>query len=112
MGYNTVAFVLNDHAHELEKSPKTVAWMLSHAPLSGDRERDYMSRQVRSVAEEFQEPVPHPQALEIMPTFHADQIRYYRAGGNCMAPLDLAGYRKHQGRDAVVLYLPAWAVRK
>lgn len=110
MGFNTVAFLLNDFMHYIKDSPKTVAWMLAHPPTSKrDTADGYWWQQVRSVAEDSGEPVPHEQMLEIMPTFHADHTAFIRAGGNCITELQIVRYGKtKEGKRTVTLELPAW----
>lgn len=108
MGYNTVAFVLNDLMHELQRSPKTVAHALSCPPHSAadvPRWKDM----VRGFADDFNEPRLHPQALEVLPTFHADWMQFIVAGGNCIETLEVLRYGKAKdGAPTVTLKLPNW----
>lgn len=105
MGYNTVVFLLNDFMDEIAKAPKTVAWLLSH-PV-GEQERfDQLRHQL---ADENKEPVPHHQALEILPTFHADERHFYMAGGNCIEELKFRRYSKGKdGKFLITLEAPDW----
>ena len=110
MGFNTVAFLLNDFMHELQKSPKTIAWMLSHPPHGeSERDRNSVLTQMRSVAEEYGEPMPHFQALEIWPTWHADGFKFFVAGHNSLAELKWVRRGKTKdGRKTVTLEMPDW----
>lgn len=107
MGYNTVAFILNDLSDCLERSPKTVAWMLAHPPTGCSRlEKSSLRHQAISVAQDNNEPMPHGQALEVLTSFHADCTQYYRAGQNCISELQFVQYLDIKGKKCVVLELP------
>ena len=119
MGYNTVAFVLNDASHELKKSPNTVAWMLAHPPSRSDVEpdgdppkdgKDFWWRQVNSVADQHGEPRVNPQTFRILPTFHADHYQWLAAGWNGIAPLTFIkfGTADSGKKLTVTLELPEW----
>lgn len=110
MGYNTVAFLLNDFMHYLKDSPYTIAFMLAHPPM-GDSptEKDFHKKTIELVARDHHEPVPHSQALEVLPTFHADCHKFFLAGGNCINELKFVRYRKtKEGKHTVTLELPSW----
>lgn len=105
MGFNTVAFILNDFSHMLEKSPKSTAFRLSHPPMGeDDRERQ---RYDTSLPKHFDEPALHTQVLEVFPTFHADQQKFFYAGGNQMQELKpiRLGTTK-DGKKTITLELP------
>jgi len=107
VGFNTVAFLLNDYSHELEKSPKSVIWALGHPPLSGvEDDLNMKRREVATFAWAINEPIPHPQMIEVLPTFHADFTQYYKAGGNCIDKLEVVKFHKIKGKKCVVLQLP------
>lgn len=113
MGYNTVAFLLNDFMHHLEKSPKTIAWMVSHPPQRHEFNTGEWRKEVELIATAFSEPIPDNQALEVLPTFHADHISFFRAGANCITELKVLKYGKTKdGRETVTLELPDWAKRR
>lgn len=110
MGFNTVAFLLNDLMHELEKSPKTVAWALSHPPMGDSEEAQrHWRRDNDSVSEEHGEPRLHPQALEVLGTFHADHTSFVRAGQNRVDKLKIVRYQTWKTKKCVLLELPEWA---
>lgn len=111
MGYNTVAFLLNDLMHELQHSPNTVAHALACPPHSvSDVPR--WKDMVREFADDFKEPRLHPQALEVLPTCHADIVQFIAAGGNCIEVLEALRYGKTKdGRATVTLILPKWWTR-
>jgi hypothetical protein len=115
MGYLTVALVLNDLASELEKSPKTAAWLLSHAPMHYDDKNQYR-RTADEVSRENNEPRLHSQALEVVPTFHADETHYFRVGQNDITDLKFLGYERRNGKRVVVLeiddQLDKWIAEK
>jgi hypothetical protein len=109
MGFNTVAFLLNDFMHELEKSPRTVAFALAHPPQHGAAAQAHWRTMVESVAADYGEPVPHSQALEMLPTWHADGHKFIVAGGNCVDELKVDRfYKSKDGRRLVTLELPSW----
>lgn len=106
MGFNTVAFLLNDFFHCVEEAPKGVAWLLTHPPMGRhDEGRLQVARDVSSL---YGEKPIHPQAVEVLPTFHADDRRFFTAGGNCISELRLLRVRKDRktGRKVAVLELP------
>lgn len=106
MGCNTVVFLLNDLMGSLEKSPKTVLFALTHPP-NGDARG--WREQVNLAADMAGEPRLHPQALEVLPTFHADYTQFLAAGGNCIVPLAPLRYGKtRDGKRTVTLQLPDW----
>ena len=110
MGYNTVAFLLNDLMHETARSPKALTWALTHPPNGPSTlERNSWRQQVSLVADEAGEPRLHPQALEVLPTFHADWTQFFVAGGNLIEALETVRYGKTKdGRPTVTLVLPKW----
>lgn len=98
MGYNTVAFILNDYVDDLQKAPKTTADLLAHAVV-------YREGDVARYAQQNDEPIPHSQAIEVE-SFHADETRYYRAGQNSLLTLKYVTTKKVDGKKCVVLELP------
>lgn len=108
MGFNTVAFLLNDFMHCIEKSPLTVSWALSHPPYSKQSINSWRD-QVDRYADECGEPSLHSQALEVLPTFHADGHKWLFAGGNTIAELKFVRFGKDKdGGRTVTLKLPDW----
>ena len=114
MGFNTIAFLLNDFMHVLKNSPKTVTWGVSHPPQSNDPRDLHMWREhMILVAKENNEPYVHSQALEVLPTFHAGCTTYLRAGGNCIEKLNVVRYSKtKEGKNTITLELPTWWNKK
>lgn len=110
MGYNTVAFVLNDLMSDIERSPKTAAWLLSHPPMgSSDPEQRAFKYYHSQLPKDFGEPTLHSQALEVLPTFHADEQHFFVAGGNCIQQLQPVAYGvTKEGKKTVTLELPDW----
>jgi len=106
MGFNRVAFVLNDMAHEIAKSPRTAAALLATDYSQRDTQTDWKLR--LELSRGFGEPNLHGQALEILPSFHADFIKYYRAGGNCIAELPVHKTYRRNGKKYIVLEAPEW----
>ena len=107
MGYNTVAFLLNDFMHHLAKSPHTLAFALTHPPHDNDLES--WRRQLMYVARDHNEPMLDRQALEVLPTFHADEKRWLLAGGNLLTQLKFLRFsRTKYGKKTVTLELPYW----
>jgi hypothetical protein len=104
MGFNTVAFVLNDLSDQLVKSPKTVCHMLSHPPLSLSEE-SYYDKMYAEIAHSVGE-TSIGQALRVMPSFHSKDPEYYLAGGNCISNLKVMKFHTYKGRKCVMLELP------
>jgi hypothetical protein len=107
MGYNTIVFLLNDFMHTLENSPKTVLWEITHPPLPFEDE-DVINTQIENVARRNNELLPHFQAITVLPTFHADQRKFFVAGGNCIEELTSIKFSKINGKNTVTLELPEW----
>lgn len=105
MGFNTVVFLLNDFMRDIERSPKTVAWILTHPPMT-EQDKILLADAIWKVAEEFGEKSPNPQALEVLTTFHADGTRYYRASKNQIDQLVEVGQTTRNGKRCVILELP------
>jgi hypothetical protein len=108
MGYNTVAFALNDMMDTLLKAPKTTAHILCYGGQYEGRAIDQDWR--RGVAKSNNEEPLMSQALRVE-SFHADETRYYRAGQNSMRRMEIVGYRTVKGKRVVMLALPDWAER-
>ncbi len=107
MGFNTVVFLLNDRMGDIERAPRTLAWLLSHPPMS-EREANEWSDLRSQLARENAEPVL-TQAVKVMPTFHADEHRIFMAGGNCITQLEaLKLIKTKEGKYNLVLELPEW----
>lgn len=92
MGYNSVFFALNDLADGFRKSPNGYAHLLTYAHelqrgIYDDRGARSVWEHANEIAAKHGEPRLHPQALEAIACFHADETRYFMAGGNCMTDL-------------------------
>lgn len=111
MGFNTVVFLLNDMMLDLERSPKAAIWGLTHPPMSDtERELSLWRQQVNFIARENGEPGFSHQALEVLPSFHASYVSYFRAGENCIAELKILRTGKtKEGKKTITLELPDWA---
>lgn len=109
MGFNTVAFILNDFSHELPESPEYVAFKLAHPPMCKE-DAVHVEHQAMSVAREAGEKIPHHQALDVLPTFHADMRKFFTAGGNCISELKFVKttVNRKTGKRCVVLELPEY----
>lgn len=106
MGYNTVAFLLNDLMGELKKSPKTVLHLLTCPPMS---EEDKKRRHAYMQKAYDDEPGVHFQALEVLPTFHADEQHFFVAGENSITEIRPLRYGvTKEGKKTVTLELPDW----
>lgn len=112
MGFNTVVFMLNDCMHSIEESPHAAIWKLTHPPMGNDElENRMINQSVDAVAKEHGEPRLHFQAIEVVPTFHADYTSFFRAGQNTIDRCEIHKYTTVKMRDgtyknAVVLILP------
>lgn len=113
MGMNTIVLLLNDMMDSLEKSPKTAAYHLYNPPMDGRRmvASNYNPR--FALTPMFNEPVLHRQALQVMPTYHADDTHFLRAGGNELARVELAeyGFDRKTGRKFAKVWLEEWMTR-
>ena len=107
MGYNTVAFMINDLFSSLQNSPKAAVWGLTHPPAHlDDKAHDIWLHTINEVARENNEPAVHCQSLEAV-TFHADFIQYFMAGMNSFTALKVLEYGKTKdGKRTVTLELP------
>ena len=108
MGFNTVAFLLNDFGHQLIKSPHAVAHGLVYAPnFNDEKARQLWRRSIDSVARQHNEPeLPH-QGHEVLPTWHADGHKWFFAGGNMIQEMKWMRYGKtKEGKLTVTLELP------
>ncbi len=122
MGYNTLALLLNDHMHSLRESPKSVLQALTYPPHSDDkREIDMWKKHVIETAHENKEQVPLS-GVEVLPTFHADDLHFVLAGRNSLERLTVLRHHYIRASDGkgpqgkpvgpkipvVTLYLPDW----
>lgn len=111
MGYNTVAFLLNDLMDTLRKSPNAVVYGLSCPPHTNrEEDRARWQAMINRVADEHGEPHIHGQALEVLGTFHADETKFFMAGGNCIHEFDYKDVtiKKIKGEKYALLKLPQW----
>lgn len=107
MGFNTVAFLLNDMMDSLEKNPKTTVYALTHPKWGNDEEKQDWRRAVDRYADSVGEPGLHTQALELMPTWHADGHKWFFAGGNMIREMKFLKYGStKEGKLTVTLELP------
>ncbi len=110
MGFNTVVFLLNDMMHEVERSPRSTTFLITHPDFSNnypgrDRRRD--------VASGFGEPRVTEQALNVLPTFHADCMKVFLAGGNNIQELQvLRTGRTKEGKPTITVEAPEWFNKK
>lgn len=118
MGYNTIAFLLNDMFHVAEKSPKTLLFALLHPPMSRGSEKDvYHDSDWRKSIDHYADSVGerrlHSQILEAY-TFHADSTQYVRAGQNGLDYMKVLKYGKDRktGKHTVTLEMPEWYQRE
>lgn len=91
MGFNTVAMILNDHMHELEKAPHSLAYALCNPPFYGERAIEMWRKHFRDKMEETGERISCVSplgGLNILPTFHADDVHFLYAGKNTLERLD------------------------
>jgi hypothetical protein len=111
MGYHSVAFMLADYASELEQSPKTTAWILSHPHHFAFV--DNPNKLAEEIAIAKGEKPLHPQALKLLKMRHADENQWLVAGGNTIEELKFVRYGKTKdGKKTVTLELPDWWERK
>lgn len=105
MGYMTVIVCLNDHVSDVEKSPKTAAYKICHAPLSERDKNERWDNEMGRVHTEFGEPRLSSYALNVLPTFHADDVRYYKFGYNSYQKLTYhsSGEDKKTGKKWIKL---------
>lgn len=90
MGFNTVALLLNDHMHQIIESPHALAYALCHPPQHGEDSRRMWERHVRMTAEEHKEKIPLVSpflGMDVLPTFHADDVHFLYAGRNTLERL-------------------------
>jgi hypothetical protein len=110
MGFNTVVFICNDNLGQISKAPQSVKDLLVSPPMGESSKKRMESPEYRrQVAERFDEPILFSDALEVLPTFHADETKFLRAGQNCIVELKFVKYGKtKEGKRTVTLELPDW----
>jgi hypothetical protein len=51
----------------------------------------------------------HSQALEVLPSFHASQYKFFMAGGNTITELEVAQFSTARAKERTIkLHLPSW----
>lgn len=106
MGFNTVAFLLNDMMSDIERAPRTLAHALSHPSMhSGDA--DLVRNTLYNVARANGEHWNH-QALTVLPTWHADGFKFFVAGRNTIAELKWLRGGRTKGSTTATVELPSW----
>jgi hypothetical protein len=123
VGFNTVAMILNDHMHELEKAPQSLAYALCNPPFCGERAIEMWRKHFRDKMEETGERISCVSplgGLNILPTFHADDVHFLYAGKNTLERLEFlkfgtATFRRFRNGptssktvNTVTLALPDW----
>ena len=112
MGYNTIAFLLNDCMHEIRNSPHAVTHILTHPPhhVEGngdDKEREILLRHANEIAAEHGEPPLTRGGLHMLRTFHADEWQWLVAGWNSVENMKFMRFgTTKDGRLTVTLELP------
>jgi hypothetical protein len=104
MGFNTVAFVLNDFSSDLLAAPKTTAELLVYGGVGGFK----LDEQRQRFARLNKEPAPHFQAMSDVVSFHADDTHWFRAGGNSLDTLKFVRFGKAKDKRVVILEVPDW----
>lgn len=96
--------MLNDMMHEVQKSPKTATFLITHPDFSAN-DKDFIRR--HDLATEYGERHIPSQALEVLPTFHADWKKFFLAGGNAIRELQVVRFgNTKDGKRTVTLELP------
>jgi len=110
MGYNTLVFINNDNMGEIKEAPQSIRDLIVSPPMGPSSKVHQESAEYRGeIADHNKEPILWPDALEVLPTFHADETKFYRAGQNCIAELKVLKYGKtKEGKKTVTLELPDW----
>lgn len=114
MGYNTVVLLLNDHMHELAKAPHALTFAVTHPPHSDDHDHmeKYWWPQVFSVAKDHGEDAScFRNALQVMPTFHADEKHILVAGWNSLIRLKYGEYKYNRKKNEMVVKMPEYWAR-
>lgn len=110
MGYNTVVFLLNDMMHTIKDSPHIAAFMIAHPPM-GESDRKHLLPQYASVAKDHNELGLSSQAIHVLPTFHADDMKFLAAGQNDIKELTFRKFAKTKdGKYTVTLEVPEYMV--
>jgi len=104
MGYNTLAFILNDFTDDLKRAPLTVTWMLTNPTGLETVDTVAMARHLGEL------PL-NTQALRVLPPFHSSTMNFFVAGGNSIEQLKVARFGKSDGRKTITLFLPDWWFR-
>ena len=116
MGFNTVAMILNDHMHQLEQCPKSLTYALCNPPQYGEEAMERWRRYFREKMDETGErhSCVYPLGgINILPTFHADDVHFLYAGKNTLHRLEFLKFGKtrfnFKDHRTVTLILPEWA---
>jgi hypothetical protein len=93
--------------HDLARSPHGATYLLTHPRMN--ESENFIIDHANQEAERHGEPRLHFQALEVLPTFHADYHKFFFAGGNCIKELRVVKYGKtKEGKKTITLELPSW----
>jgi hypothetical protein len=113
MGYNTVILILNDHAHELAKSPHALTFAITHPPHhENEKEMKIWWKQVESVARDHNEDIRHfRNALTVLPTFHADDKHVLIAGWNSLIRPKYEDYKYNRKKNQMTINMPEYWTR-
>jgi hypothetical protein len=115
MGYNTVVLILNDHAHELEKSPHALTFAVTHPPnynYSDDQHMEMWWKQVESVAKDHNEEFGwFRNGLRVLPTFHADDKHVLIAGWNSLIRPKYEDYKYNKKKNELTIKMPEYWLR-
>lgn len=107
MGFNTVVMLLNDCMHEIEKAPNGLAYLLCHPPMCKSEMENYLRKHAIEKSVEHNEPSGALYGVTVMPTFHADFTKFFRAGQNDIEACEVLRFGKTKdGKKTVTLILP------
>lgn len=107
MGFNSIAFILNDNMHQLKKCPNALAHSLS-IPNVGSEDDQSWRDNFRHSCDEYKEIWPGRQSISMLPTFHANDVVVVAFGNNTYTKLlHTSGY--HHGSEEQVRLLEQMA---
>ncbi len=114
MGFNTVVFLYNDYMGDIKKCPNALAYLLSHPPSSFP-DAEALWKLAMYEGRKHSEPGFSRQAVQVQPTFHADNYNFFFAGQNKIEELTPINFAKQPNGNYKVTFeidescVPMWA---
>ncbi len=108
MGFNTIAFLLNDMMGQVERSPHAAIYAITHPMMDRGDDGGWWRHAVSLEADRHGERMFGSQALQVLPTWHANEFKIFLAGGNQIAELEWVQGGRSPGSNMAKVRLPEW----